>query len=211
MTQDKFDALVQEVNRKAKEYVRQQKNIRLREEFGCLYGKCGLFFFMQKQFAATLNFSPSSLYETGEEFLTEVFSDAIPQILGSYAKENSDKSEIPPFMHYFNIRFFRKVYDAYSDILDKTPHNYLVVRKPAVQVYLQPREDTVIPNAFLKQGMVRRILGRISDEDQSWVKTKLKNHGRTIYVYEADVECYDGASLVDISDIAEPEASERPR
>lgn len=75
---------------------------------------------------------------------------------------------------------------------------------------MQPREDTVIPNAFLKQGMVRRILGRISDEDQSWVKTKLKKHGRTIYVHEADVECYDGASLVDISDIAEPEASERP-
>ena len=32
MTQDKFDTLVQEINSKATEYVRQQKNIRLREE-----------------------------------------------------------------------------------------------------------------------------------------------------------------------------------
>ena len=210
MTQDKFDTLVQEVNSKAKEYVRQQKNIRLREEIWLSLWEMRPVLFHAKAIRGYINFSPSSLYETGEEFLTEVFLEAIPQILGSYARENSDKSEISPFMHYFNIRFFRKVYDAYSDILDKTPHNYLVVCKPAIQVYLQPREDTVIPNAFLKQGMVRRILGRISDEDQSWVKTKLKKHGRTIYVHEADVECHDGASLVDINDIAEPEAPERP-
>ena len=86
MTQDKFDALVQEVNSKAKEYVRQQKNIRLREEIWLSLWEMRPVLFHAQAIRGYMNCSPSSLYETGEEFLTEVFSDAIPQILGSYAK-----------------------------------------------------------------------------------------------------------------------------
>lgn len=142
--------------------------------------------------------------------MTEVFSESVPSALDSYAGKYADTPNPPPFLKFFNVCFFRKVYDTYSNILDNMPHDSLAIREPAVRVYQGPKEDTLIPNVFLKQGMIRRVLGRISDGQQVWIKTKLKTHGRTVYVREGDVECQDKASTVDIDSIKEQNAPENP-
>lgn len=157
-----------------------------------------------------LDFSLSSLYETGEEFLTEVFLETFPRALDSYAEENGDTPEPPPFMKRFNVRLFRKVYDTYSSIQDNMPHDLIVIRQRAVQVYREAREDAPIPDTFLKQGVVRRILGRASDGKREWIKTKLKTHGRTVYVREEDVECQDMASAADIDHAKNQKAPGNP-
>jgi len=206
MTKDEFAALEQEVNNKAIEYAQYGNSVRLREQIWLSLWEMRHVLFRAKAIRGYMNFPPSSLYETGEEFLTETFLESIPQVLDSYAKEYADGSEPSPFMKHFNICFFRRVYDAYSNIQDNTLHDYIVVRKSTVQVYQQPRKDAVIPDTFLKQGMVRRTLGA----EEEWIKTKLKRHGRTIYVRKADVEFCNKATLVDMDSIVEPEVPGNP-
>lgn len=210
MTKDEFDALERKVNAQAVEYATRGPDIRLREEIWLSLWEMHPTLFSAKRIRIFRNSPPSSLYETGREFLTEVFLDAIPQVLDSYARENADTPESLPFMQFFNACFLRKVHDAYSNIQDNMPHDAIVVRKLAVQVYQQPRENAIIPNIFLKEGMIRRVLGRESDGKQMWIKTQLKTHGRTVYVREAEVEFWDKASTVDIDSIAEQKASEEP-
>lgn len=209
LPKEEFDALERKVNAKAAEYALRGPDIRLREEIWLSLWEMHPTLFSAERIRGFRYFSPSSLYETGTEFLTEVFLDAVPKILDSYAKEYDADASLP-FMRFFNACFIRKVFDAYSDILDKTPHDAIVIREPAVQVYRQPREDAPIPDTFLKKGMERRVLGRESDGKQTWIKTKLKTHGQTVYVREKDVECQDKASIVDIDFITEQKALEEP-
>lgn len=107
----------------------------------------------------------------------------------------------------FEICFARKVYDAYGNILDHMPHEFLFRPEARHAGISGAPEDSLIPGVSLRQGMVRRILGRASDGKQTWLKTQLKTHGRTVYVREEDVECRDKFFRVDLDDIAEPEAS----
>lgn len=204
MTRDEFDALKQKVNEQAVEYTQSGKSIRLREQIWLSLWKMRPVLFQAKAIRDYRNFSPSSLYETGEEFLEEVFLESFPQILDSYVGKNVDTSEQFPFMKHFDSCFFRKVYEAYSHIQDKENifHDHIVVRKSIVQIYREPREDALIQNTFLKQGMMRRILGRILDADgkTNWIKTKTKEHGQTIYVREEDVECCDKGFLLFLDD-----------
>ena len=210
MSKDEFDALERKVNAQAVEYAKRGPDIRLREEIWLSLWEMHPALFSAKRIRVFRNSPPSSLYETGKEFLTEVFLDAIPQVLDSYARESTDTPEPLPFMQFFNACFLRKVHDAYSNIQDNMPHDAIVVRKLAVQVYQQPRENAIIPNIFLKEGMIRRVLGRESDGKQMWIKTQLKTHGRTVYVREAEVEFWDKASTVDIDSIVEQKAPGEP-
>lgn len=210
MTKDEFAALEQKVNAQAIEYVQQGKSIRIREQIWLSLWEMRSILFGTKKIRGYRNFPPSSLYETGEEFLTEVFLKSVPQALDSYAKTNADMPQPRPFMKYFEVCFVGKVYDAYGNIQDNALHDFIVVREPTVQVYQEPREDALIPGTFLRRGMERRILGQISDGKQDWIKTKIKNHGQTVYVKKAEVECCDRASVVNMDDVAEPEAPGRP-
>ena len=210
MTREEFDARKQKINRQAAEYAGRGRDLRLREQIWLSLWEIHPVLFAAQSIRDFRRFPPSSLYETGVEFLTEVFSESIPQVLDSYAEKNADVPDPSPFLPFFEICFARKVYDAYSNILDHMPHESLFVREPAVQVYQEPREDSLIPGVSLRQGMARRILGRVFDGKQTWLKTQLKTHGRTVYVQEEDVECRDKFSQVDLDDIAEPEASGQP-
>lgn len=203
-----FDKLKEKVNEKAIEYVQSGGSNTHREEIWLLLWDMRTKLFSADKIRKYRNCPPSSLYDSGDEFLTEVFLESIPQVLNSYAKKNAEVSENFTFMQYFNICFLRKICDAYSNIKDNMFHDYIVVQKPVIQVYEKPREDSVIPDIFLKQGMERRILGEESDGKQTWIKTKAKEHGRTVYVRKTDVECHDKAALVDIT-IAEPEAPDQ--
>ena len=204
---EEFSALKQEVDELAAEYAKHGKSIAIREKIWLLLWEMRRDLFRAEEIRGYTRFAPSGQYETGEEFLGEVLSYAIPKALDSYADTYGDTLEPPPFMKYFNSFYFRKVYSAYSHIQDKMPHDHIIVRKPAIRVYLEPREDAVIPDTFLK--MKRRILGRVSDGRQTWIKTKMKGHGTTVYVREEDVECCGKAAPVDIDSIAEQASPER--
>lgn len=203
-----FNESKQKVNEKAIEYVQKGGSNTLREEIWLLLWNMRTRLFSALKIRKYRNYPPSSMYDSGDEFLTEVFLETIPQVLNSYAKKNTAVSENSTFMQYFSICFLRKIRDAYSNIKDNMLHDYIVVQKPVIQVYQKPKGDAVIPDISLKQGMKRRILGEESDGKQIWIKTQAKGHGRTVYVRKTDVECYDKAALVDIT-IAEPEAPDR--
>lgn len=203
-----FDKLEEKVNEKAIEYVQSGGSNTFREEIWLLLWNMRAKLFSAPKIRKYRNCPPSSLYDSGDEFLTEVFLESIPQVLNSYAKKNAKVSENSTFTQYFYRCFLRKIRDAYSNIKDNMLYDYIVVQKPVIQVYQKPREDAVILNISLKQGMERRILGEESDGKQTWIKTKTKEHGRTVYVRKTDVECYDKAALVDIT-IVEPEAPDQ--
>lgn len=210
----KFAQLEQAVNKKAAEYARQGGGIQLREEVWLALWEMRSTLFCAKAVRGYRSFSPSALYETGEEFLEEVLLEAIPQLLEGYAKEQGGAPAPPPFMKYFNACFPRKVYDAYSKIQDNSPHAFLVVRAREARVYQEPREGALIPGDSLKKGMVRRILGRVSDGKEEWIKTKQRLHGRTVYVRGAEVECCEKVAPADIDSIGEnvddPDLSQQP-
>ncbi|MGX8705121.1 MAG: hypothetical protein ACSW8J_00935, partial [bacterium] len=87
MNKEEFAALMQSINEKASEYARCGKSIQLRQQIWLSLWSARLSFFHAKAIRGYLRFSPSSLYETGEEFLNEVLSQSIPQILDNYALE----------------------------------------------------------------------------------------------------------------------------
>lgn len=206
---DNFEESKRKVNKLAIEYMKRGRSIGLRAEIWLLLWNMRSRLFSAEKIRKYMNYPPSSLYETAEEFLTEVFLKSIPQLLDNYAKKNIDVSENFTFMQYFNAGFERKICETFSHIQDRIPHDYIVVQKPVIQVFLEPKEDAVIPNKSLKQGMERRILGEEFDGKQTWIKTQTQEHGETVYVRKTDVECYDKAALVDIT-TSEPEAPDQP-
>ncbi len=209
MTCEVFPASKQTIDELATEYVKHGQSIVTREKIWLLLWEMRQMLFRAKAIRGYMNFAPSGQYETGQEFLEEILLDAIPQALDSYSDTYGDALDPPPFMNYFNSYYFRKVYSSYSDIQNRMPHDYIIVQKSAIPVYLEPREDAVISDACLKEKMKRRILGRVSDGGQTWIKTKMKEHGTTVYVRKVDVECYDKASLVDIDSVAEQGSPKR--
>lgn len=209
MTKEEFSASKQAVDELAAEYAKRGRSTLIRERIWLLLWEMRQSLFRAEEICGYTRFAPSGQYETGEEFLGEVLSYAIPKALDSYADTYGDMLKLPPFMKYFNSFYFRKVYSAYRDIQDRMPHAHIIVQKPAIPVYLEPREDAVIPDTFLKEKMDRRILGRVSDGRQTWIKTKMKEHGATVYVREADVECCDKAASVDMDSAAEQASPER--
>ncbi len=212
MTKDEFAILKQNVNELAKKYANHEGGlIELREKIWLsLWEMRPVIFHTNKDIRGYLNFSLSSLYETGEEFLTEVFQEAIPQALESYAKKIRNSTELFPFLRFFEQCFCTKVQDARREILDKESNNLIVIREPVVQAYKEPRMDAIMPGTFLKKGMTRRILGRVYDGEQEWIKTNLGKHKLAVYVREAEIDIYDNNTNVDINNIVEPEDPEQP-
>ena len=205
LAREEFDTLKQEVNKQAAEYVTCGRDIRLREQIWLLLWEAGPNLFTAKHIRKFGYCPPSSLYETGEEFLAEVLSESIPEILDSYVKKYADAPGSLPFMQFFNACFIRKVRNAYVKIQRNMPQDTIIVRNPVVQVYQKAQEDTLVPDTFLIEGMVRPILGQESDGKQTWIKIEFKEHGRTVYVREKDVECRGKASIVTWDSITEPE------
>lgn len=209
MTHDEFTKRTQEVNSKALAYARHGPSLQLREEIWLNLWEMRRNLFQAKAVCGYLCAPPSGQYETGEEFLTEVFLEIFPRVLNSYAKAAAADPEPVPFLRYFNRSFFRKVCEAYSGLRDAMPHDSIVVPEPAVQAYQEPREDMPIPNISLKQGAVHRVLGQVFAGGQEWIKTELKRHGRTVYVRKAEVQCQGGALVGNIDDIFDLEAPGR--
>lgn len=196
MTRGEFDFAKweREVNDLATEYSQQGGSSRIRNQIWLKLWGMRSVLFRARSICGYLNLPPSSRYDTGEEFLTEVLGDSISPILDSYAK--AGVSEDYTFMHHFNICFPRKIRDKYSNIKDKEPYDYIVVRKPAIHVYREPQEDAAISDTILKQGMERRALGQESVGGQAWIKIKTKGHGCTVFVRKEDVEYRNKASWV---------------
>jgi len=65
MTREKFDALKQEINKQAAEYVAHGKDIRLREQIWLLLWEISPTLFSLPKISGFRRFSPSSLYENG--------------------------------------------------------------------------------------------------------------------------------------------------
>lgn len=196
MTKDEFNDLKQKVNKLALEYAQNGKSIRLREQIWLSLWKMRNKLFGAESICSYRKLALSGLYDA-EEFLEEVLKLSIPEILDDYAKAEFFHNYT--FMQYFDKCFLRKIRDTYRDIQDKIPYDYIVVQKPTIHVYKDSKEDAVIPGKFLKQGMKRRILEKKPDGAQTWIKTQMKEHGKTVYVREEDVD-YHKVSLVNLDD-----------
>lgn len=201
MGKEEFIAKTKEIDSLAMQYEDDRGNLQLREQIWILLWEIRRGLFRSREVRGYLSCPPSGMYESGEEFLTEVFLNTVPKLLNTYRRKGRQEGEAADaytFMQYFNYCFPRDVKKALADLQDG--RGYIVVKAPSVSVFREAREDAVLPDACLKYGMERRIISRVSTGAGEWIKTELSTHGRIVFVREADVDVHEWAAFSDIDD-----------
>lgn len=201
MGKEEFIIKTEEIDSLAMQYEDDRGNLQLRERIWLLLWDIRKVLFRSKKIRGYLSYPPSGMYESGEEFLTEVFLNTVPKLLNTYrrkGRQEGETADVYTFMQYFNYCFPREVKKALADLQDGW--GYLVVKAPSVPVFREAREDAVLPDTCLKCGMERRIIGRVSVGAGEWIKTELSAHGRIVFVREADVDVHEWAAFSDIDD-----------
>lgn len=106
MTQERLmkkEAVIEEL---VKDFLRNRNDFNTVQRIWIALWEIRFTIFYSKRTRGYLNFSPSPIHASGEEFLTDVFNESFPKILKSYRpRDATGEDEGSKFIPYFIMKY----------------------------------------------------------------------------------------------------------